>query len=47
MEEQERGFETLEFYQDSLKLLKEVLNMVSNISNHKQSQKNQGFLGLF
>ncbi len=36
MEEEERGFETLEFYQDSLKLLKASYRLAGNLPNYER-----------
>ncbi|MGK7896311.1 MAG: four helix bundle protein [Xenococcus sp. (in: cyanobacteria)] len=36
MEEQERGFETLEFYQDSLKLLKASYRLAGKLPNYER-----------
>ena len=38
MEEEERGFETLEFYQDSLKLLKASYRLAGNLPNARTLQ---------
>ena len=38
MEEQERGFETLEFYQDSLKLLKASYKLAEKLPNARTLQ---------
>ncbi len=38
MEEQERGFETLEFYQDSLKLLKASYKLAGKLPNARTLQ---------
>ncbi len=36
MEEKERGFESLDFYQDSLKLLKASYKLAGNLPNYER-----------